>query len=176
MSTTLMGFPSFALDSYTRIVPGWVVSTENRTALENVPRHPVPQVAVVKVRTIGFPDEFRMSMLTVASNTSALPWILTGLETWSPDMGLVTTMAGAGVGDPEIAGEGELVADGLGADWEPIAEGPDGDPDEHAARARPSTKKATAGERCLMCSFRRRVDLERFQPVSVTGHLALEAR
>jgi hypothetical protein len=62
-------------------------------------------------------------------------------------MGLVTTMAGAGVGDPEIAGEGEPVADGLGADWEPIAEGPDGDPDEHAARARPSTKKATVGER-----------------------------
>jgi hypothetical protein len=27
-----------------------------------------------------------------------------------------------------------------------------------------------------MCSFRRRVDPERFQPVSVTGHLALEAR
>ena len=174
MSTTLIGFPSFALDSYTRIVPGWVVSTENRTALENVPRHPVPQVAVVKVRTIGFPDESRMSRLTVASNTSAFPWILTGLEIWSPDMGLVTTMAGSGVRDPEIVGE--AVADGPGPDWEPVTEVPDWDPDEHAARARPSTKKATAGERCLMCSFRHRVDPERFQPVSVTGHLALEAR
>jgi hypothetical protein len=91
-------------------------------------------------------------------------------------MGLVTSMAGAGVGDPEIVGEGEPFADGLGPDWEPVAEGPDSEPDEHAARTRPSTKKATGGERCLMCSFRRRVDLERFQPVSVTGHLALETR
>src|SRR2546429_6938280 len=106
MSTTLMGLPSSALDSYTRIVPGWVVSTVNRTALEKVPRHPVPQVAVVKVRTIRFPAESRMSMLTVASNTSAFTRIPTGLDTWSPGRGLVTTMAGSGVGEPEVVGEG----------------------------------------------------------------------
>jgi hypothetical protein len=167
MSTTLMGVPSSALDSYTRTVPGWVMSRAKRTALENVPRHPVPQVAVVNVRTIGVPAESRMSMLTVASNTSAFPRILTGLEIWSPDRGLVTTMAGAGVGDTEIVGEGE-----------PVAEGPrpDVDPDEHPTRVTASTRKATGKERCLMCSFRRRVDPERFQPVSVTGHLTLEAR
>jgi hypothetical protein len=166
-----MGVPSSALDSYTRTVPGWVVSRAKRTALEKVPRHPVPQVAVVNVRTIGFPAESRMSMLTVASKTSAFPRILTGLETWSPDRGLVTTMAGSGVGDPEIVGEGEPVAEGLR---------PGSDPDEHAtrvtARARARARKATSGDRCLMCPFRRRVDLERFQPVSVSGHLALEAR
>jgi len=81
-------------------------------------------------------------------------------------------MAGSGVGDPavgdpDIAGEGEPVAEGPG---------PDVDPDEHATRVTASTRKATSKERCLMCSFRRRVDPERFQPVSVTGHLALEAR
>jgi hypothetical protein len=167
MSTTLMGVPSSALDSYTRTVPGWVVSRAKRTALEKVPRHPVPQVAVVNVRTIGFPAESRMSMLTVASKTSAFPRILTGLKTWSPDRGLVTTMAGSGVGDPEIVGEGEPVAEGLR---------PGSDPDEHATRVTARARKATSGERCLMCPFRRRVDLERFQPVSVTGHLALEAR
>jgi len=106
-------------------------------------------------------------MLTVASKTSAFPLILTGLETWSPDRGLVTTMAASGVGDAEIVGEGEPVAEGPG---------PDVDPDEHATRVTARTRKATSKERCLMCSFRRRVDPERFQPVSVTGHLALEAR
>src|SRR6266511_994203 len=162
-----MALPSSALDSYTRTVPGWVASTVNGTSLEKVPRHPVPQVAVVNVRTIGFPAESRMSMLTVASKTSAFPRILTGLEIWSPDRGLVTTMAGAGVGDTEIVGEGEPVAEGPG---------PDVDPDEHATKVTASTRKATSKERCLMCPFRRRVDPERFQPVSVTGHLALEAR
>jgi hypothetical protein len=162
-----MGLPSFALDSYTRIVPGCVVSTVNGTALLKVPRHPVPQVAVVKVRTIRFPAESRMSMLTVASNTSAVPRILTGLETWSPGRGLVTTMAGSGVGDPEVVGEGEAVAEGLG---------PGSDPDEHATRAAARRSGATRKERSLMCSLGRRVDLERFQPVSVTGHLTLEAR
>jgi hypothetical protein len=165
MSTTWMGLPSSALDSYTRIVPGWVVSTVNGTALEKVPRHPVPQLAVVNVRTIGFSAESRMSMLTVASNTSAFPSMLTGLETSSPDRGLVTTIAGFGVGELEIVGEGE-----------PVAPAPDWDPDEHATIATATTRKATSGARCLMCSFRRRVDPERFQPVSVTGHLALEAR
>ncbi len=106
-------------------------------------------------------------MLTVASNTSASPWIRTGLETWSPGAGLVTTMAGSGIGDPEIVGEGDPVGEGPG---------PDSDPDEHAPRITASTRKATTVDRCLMCSFRRPVDLERFQPVSVTGHLALEAR
>ena len=144
MSTTLMGLPSSALDSYTRSVPGWVVSTVNRTALEKVPRHPVPQVAVVNVRTIGFPAESRMSMLTVASNTSAFPRMLTGLETWSPDRGLVTTMAGSGVGDTEIEGEGEPVPEGPAPDW---------DPDEHATRATATTSRTTRGERYLMCSF-----------------------
>jgi hypothetical protein len=167
MSTTLMGLPSLALDSYTRIVPVWVVSTVNRTALEKVPRHPVPQLAVVNVRTIGFPAESRMSMLTVASNTSAFPSMLTGLETSLPDRGLVTTMAGFGVGELKIVGEGELVAEGSAPDW---------DPDEHATISTATTTRATSGERYLMCSFRRRVDPERFQPVSVTGHLALEAR
>lgn len=162
----MMGLPSSALDSYTRIVPGWVVSTVNGTALENVPRHPVPQLAVVNVRTIGFPAESRMSMLTVASNTSAFPSMLTGLETSSPDRGLVTTMAESGVGELDV-GEGEPVAEGPAPDW---------DPDEHATIATATTRRATSGERCLMCSFRRRVDPERFQPVSVTGHLALEAR
>jgi hypothetical protein len=144
-----------------------VASTVNETSLEKVPRHPVPQVAVVNVRTIGFPAESRMSMLTVASNTSAFPLMLTGLETWSPDRGLVTTMAGFGVGELEIAGEGEPVTEGLEADW---------DADEHATRVTATTRRATSEERCLMRSFRRRVDPERFQPVSVTGHLALETR
>jgi hypothetical protein len=76
-------------------------------------------------------------------------------------------MAGSGVGELEIAGEGEPVAEGLEADW---------DADEHATRVTATTRRATSEERCLMCSFRRRVDPERFQPVSVTGHLALEAR
>jgi hypothetical protein len=165
MSTTLMGLPSCALDSYTRTIPGWVVSTANRTDLEKVPRHPVPQVAVVKVRTIRFPATSRMLMLTVASNTSAFPRILTGLEIWSPGRGLVTTMAGSGVGEAE--GEGEAVAVGLG---------PGCDPDEHATRAAARRSGATSRERCLMCSFGRRVDPERFQPVSVTGHLTAEAR
>jgi hypothetical protein len=167
MSTTLMGVPSSALDSYTRTVPGWVVSRAKRTALEKVPRHPVPQVAVVNVRTIGFPAESRMSMLTVASKTSAFPRILTGLKTWSPDRGLVTTMAGSGVGDPEIVGEGEPVAEGLR---------PGSDPDEHATRVTARARKATSGDRCLMCSLGRRVDLEWFQPVSVMGHLTVEVR
>jgi len=162
----LMGLPSFALDSYTRTIPGWVVSTANRTDLEKVPRHPVPQVAVVKVRTISFPAASRMPMLTVASNTSALPWILTGLENWSPRRGLVTTMAGSGVGEPEGEGKGESVAVGLG---------PVGDPDEHATRAAARRSGTTSRERGLMCSFGRRVDRERFQPVSVTGHLTVEA-
>jgi len=169
MSTTLIGVPSCALDSYTRIVPGWVVSTVNRTAFEKVPRHPVPQVAVVKVWTIRFPAESRISMLTVASNTSAFPWIRTGLEIWSPERGLVTTMACSGVGELEVVGEGkgEAVVEGLG---------PGSDPDEHATRAMARRSGATRKERSFMCSFLRRVDLERFQPVSVTGHLALEAR
>jgi hypothetical protein len=162
-----MGLPSSALDSYTRIVPGWVVSTVNGTALEKVPRHPVPQLAVVNVRTIGFPAESRMSMLTVASNTSAFPSMLTGLETSSPDPGLVTTMAGSEVGELESVGEGEPVAEGPA---------PDCDPDEHATIASAATRRAMSGERRFMCSFRRRVDPERFHPVSVTGHLALEAR
>ena len=106
-------------------------------------------------------------MLTVASNTSAFPSMLTGLETSSPDRGLVTTMAGSGVGELESVGEGELVAEGPARDW---------DPDEHATIGSAATRRATSGKRCLMCSFRRRVDPERFQPVSVTGHLALEAR
>jgi hypothetical protein len=159
--------PSSALDSYTRIVPDWVVSTVNGTALEKVPRHPVPQLAVVNVRTIGFPPESKMSMLTVASNTSAFPSILMGLETSSPERGLVTTIAGFGVGELEIVGEGEPVAEGPAPDW---------DPDEHETIATATTRRATSGKRCLMWSFRRRVDPERFQPVSVTGHLALEAR
>jgi hypothetical protein len=106
-----------------------------------------------------------MSMLTVASNTSAFPSMLTGVVTSSPDRGLVTTMAGSGVGELEIVGEGE-----------PVAPAPDWDPDEHATNATATRRRATCGDRCLMCSFRRRVDPERFQPVSVTGHLALEAR
>lgn len=114
MSTTLMGVPSSALDSYTRTIPGCVSVTSNRTAFENVPRHPVPQVAVVNVRTISVPAASRMLMLTVASNTSAFPRIMTGLETWSPDRGLVTTMAASGVGDGEGDGEGAPVAVGLG--------------------------------------------------------------
>jgi len=166
MSTTLMGLPSFALDSYTRTIPGWVVSTANQTDLEKVPRHPVPQVAVVKVRTISLPAASRMLMLTVASNTSALPRILTGVETWSPGRGLVTSMAGSGVGELEVVGEGEAVAVGL----DPV-----GDPDEHATRAAARRSGTTSRERGLMCSFGRRVDRERFQPVSVTGHLTVEA-
>jgi hypothetical protein len=76
-------------------------------------------------------------------------------------------MAGSGVGDPEVVGEGEAVAEGLG---------PGSDPDEHATRAAARRSGATRKERSLMCSLGRRVDLERFQPVSVTGHLTLEAR
>jgi hypothetical protein len=76
-------------------------------------------------------------------------------------------MAGSEVGELEIVGEGEPVAERPAPDW---------DPDEHAAIATATTRRATSEERCLMCSFRRRVDPERFQPVSVTGHLALEAR
>jgi hypothetical protein len=76
-------------------------------------------------------------------------------------------MAGFGVGELKIVGEGELVAEGSAPDW---------DPDEHATISTATTTRATSGERYLMCSFRRRVDPERFQPVSVTGHLALEAR
>src|SRR6266545_3740938 len=101
MFTTLIGVPSSALDSYTRTVPGWVVSRANRTALEKVPRHPVPQVAVVNVRAIGFPAESRMSMLTGSSDTAGFPRNPEGLQNWSPDRGLVTTMAGTGVGDTE---------------------------------------------------------------------------
>jgi hypothetical protein len=76
-------------------------------------------------------------------------------------------MAGSGVGDNEIVGESEPVAEGPAPDW---------DADEHATRATAAKRRATGGERCLMCSFRRRVDPERFQPISVTGHPALEAR
>jgi hypothetical protein len=114
----------------------------NGTALEKVPRHPVPQLAVVNVRTIGFPAESRMSMLTVASNTSAFPSMLTGLETSSPDPGLVTMMAGSGVGELEIVGEGEPVDEGPA---------PDRDPDEHATIASAATRRATSGKRSLMC-------------------------
>jgi hypothetical protein len=76
-------------------------------------------------------------------------------------------MAGSRVGELETVDEGEPVADGPAPDW---------DSDEHATIATATTRRATSGERCLMCSFRRRVDPERFQPVSVMGHLALEAR
>jgi len=76
-------------------------------------------------------------------------------------------MAGSEVGDPEVVGEGKAVAEGLG---------PDSDPEEHATRATVRSSGATRKERSLMCSLGRRVDRERFQPVSVTGQLALEAR
>jgi hypothetical protein len=78
-------------------------------------------------------------------------------------------MAGSEVGDPEGVGEGEdkAVAEGLG---------PDSGPEEHATRAAMRSSGATRRERSLMCSLGRRVDRERFQPVSVTGQLALEAR
>jgi hypothetical protein len=76
-------------------------------------------------------------------------------------------MAGSWVGELESVGEGELVAEGPAPDW---------DPDEHATIASAATRRAMSDKRRLMCSFRRRVDPERFQPVSVTGHLALEAR
>jgi hypothetical protein len=78
-------------------------------------------------------------------------------------------MAGSGVGEAEVVGEGE---------GEPVAVGlgPVGDPYEHATSAAARRSGATSSERSLMCSFGRRVDRERFQPVSVTGHLTLEAR
>jgi hypothetical protein len=76
-------------------------------------------------------------------------------------------MAGSEVGEAEVVGEGEPVAVGLG---------PGCDPDEHATKASARRSGATSSERSLMCSFGRRVDRERFQPVSVTGHLTMEAR
>jgi hypothetical protein len=51
-------------------------------------------------------------------------------------------MAGSGVGELEIVGEGEAVAEGPA---------PDGDPDEHATIAIATTRRATSGKRSLMC-------------------------
>jgi hypothetical protein len=51
-------------------------------------------------------------------------------------------MAGSGVGELEIVGEGEPVAEGPA---------PDREPDEHATIASAATRRATSGKRPLMC-------------------------
>lgn len=85
-------------------------------------------------------------MLTVASNTSAFPRIVNGLETSSPGRGLVTTMAGCGVGDAEVVGDAEPVAVGLGAPWEL---------EEHAASTAEKMNSAIGELSLLPLPFRR---------------------
>ena len=55
--------------------------------MSNVPRVPVPEVAVVKVRLRSLPFAPRTSMETVASKTFAVPRSRIGLLTLSPESG-----------------------------------------------------------------------------------------
>lgn len=84
MSTTLMGGTVLRARFVHANDPGLSLRHVEPTVSENVPRHHVSQVAVVKARTNSLPAASRMLMLTVASNTSALPRIVNGLETSSP--------------------------------------------------------------------------------------------
>jgi hypothetical protein len=62
--------------------------------VSNVPRVPVPEVAVVNVRFRSFPFASRTSIETVASNTFAVPRRRIGLRTASPGSGDSTRICG----------------------------------------------------------------------------------
>src|SRR5207244_8970846 len=98
------------------MAPGCSLSTWNGTATENVPRHPVPQVALVNVAAIWLPDASRMRRLTTASNTFAVPDTVTGLDTLWPMAGLSTTMAGRNPSYPALVC-GPFRGTALPADW-----------------------------------------------------------
>jgi myo-inositol-1(or 4)-monophosphatase len=93
--TAWLGKPSpSASSSWTTSVPRCGESTRKPIVLRNVPLHPVPHVAVVKVRAISFRRAFRIRSVTFASNTFAVPLTTSGLETLTSGGGDSTTIAG----------------------------------------------------------------------------------
>src|SRR5918999_2531365 len=102
----LVGLPSLADASKTRMHPGCSLATLNATLVENVPKAGPPADAVVKASTMAWPAASMIVMLTVASNTRARPEIRTGLVTRAPDVGESRNIEGsAGLGGLGFGGQ-----------------------------------------------------------------------
>ena len=73
------GVPSLADRLYARSVPYCAFATVYVSVVSNVPRQPVPQVAMTCSSTSVLPDASRIATRKVASKTFALPVTRAGL-------------------------------------------------------------------------------------------------
>jgi hypothetical protein len=139
MLTRCSGDPSSALGSTTSTVPSWVRSMKKKSSAENRPRQPEPHVAVANVAASSPPSSPRIRIETVASNTSAVPEIVTGLATSAPEAGVRTTIAGfvapVGSADGDVVTLGDELGERVGGESDATTSSV-GEPQPNAASAR----------------------------------------